>query len=75
MGGKFADVKPKGGDGGLTRWFNEEWVNQKGNVGYQKKGDIYRPSKRITSKTPITWNELTPSEIKKLKRLNQLVDE
>ena len=45
----------------LTRWFEEQWVNQRGEVGYKKKGDIYRPTNRITNKTPQTWDELTPA--------------
>ena len=34
---------------GLSRWFKEDWKNQRGQSGYQKKGDIYRPTKRITN--------------------------
>jgi len=49
---------------GLNRWFKEEWKNQRGEEGYKKKGDIYRPTKRITEKTPITFNELTDKQIK-----------
>jgi hypothetical protein len=49
----------------LTRWFNEKWRNQRGEVGFKKKGDIYRPTKRITKKTPITFNELNKTQIKK----------
>lgn len=49
---------------GLKRWFKEEWVNQRGDVGYKYKSDIYRPSKRITKRTPLTHKELTESEIK-----------
>jgi hypothetical protein len=48
---------------GLTRWFNEKWVNQRGEIGYSKKGDIYRPSRRVTKNTPVTWKELTKKEI------------
>ena len=44
---------------GLSRWFKEKWVNQRGEVGYKYKSDIYRPSKRITKKTPITHKELS----------------
>ena len=33
-------------------------------VGYEKTGDIYRPTKKINEKTPITWFELTPAQIK-----------
>jgi hypothetical protein len=49
---------------GLKRWFKEEWVNQRGEVGYKYKSDIYRPSKRITKRTPLTHKELTQHEIK-----------
>jgi hypothetical protein len=57
----YLGKKPK--KQGLARWFDEEWVNQRGTVGYEKKGDLYRPSKRITKKTPTTWSELSDSEI------------
>lgn len=49
---------------GLTRWFAEEWRNQRGEVGYSKKGDVYRPTKRITKQTPATFSELTSSQVK-----------
>jgi len=48
---------------GLNRWFKEEWKNQRGEVGYQSQGDIYRPSKRITKDTPKTLNELSKKDI------------
>ena len=53
---------------GLGRWFKEKWVNQRGEVGYKYKNDIYRPSKRITKKTPITHNELSKKEIKRARK-------
>lgn len=49
---------------GLRRWFDEEWVNQRGEVGYKYKNDIYRPKNRITKDTPIIHDELTDKEIK-----------
>jgi Family of unknown function (DUF5872) len=52
----------------LKRWFDERWLNQKGEVGYSKKGDIYRPTIRINSKTPTTFNELTKSQIERAKK-------
>lgn len=52
----------------LKRWFNEKWTNQRGEVGYKKKGDIYRPTIRINEKTPITFNELTKNQIEKAKK-------
>ena len=50
---------------GLIRWFAEDWRNQRGEIGYKKKGDIYRPFIRVNEKTPTTFNELTPARIKK----------
>ena len=49
---------------GLRRWFDEEWVNQRGEVGYKFKNDIYRPKNRITKDTPIIHDELTEKELK-----------
>ena len=50
---------------GLSRWFKEDWKNQRGEVGYKKKGDVYRPTKRITKDTPKTFKELSKKQIKK----------
>ena len=50
---------------GLSRWFKEKWVNQRGEVRYKYKSDIYRPSKRVTKKTPKTLSKLTKKQIKK----------
>jgi len=50
---------------GLVRWFGERWRNQRGGVGYKKKGDVYRPTKKISKKTPLTYNELSKTDIKK----------
>ena len=59
-GGKYRGSKTKKG---LTRWHKEKWRNQRGEEGYKKKGDIYRPTKRISEETPTTMNELSKSEI------------
>ena len=53
---------------GLGRWFREKWVNQRGEVGYKYKSDIYRPSRRVTAKTPKTHNELTRKQVKRARR-------
>ena len=49
----------------LKRWFDERWQNQRGETGYQKKTDVYRPTIRVNNKTPTTFNELTKIQIKK----------
>ena len=50
---------------GLSRWFKEDWKNQRGGKGYKKKGDIYRPTKRVSKKTPATMSELSKKEKEK----------
>ena len=62
LGGKYLGTKPK--TKGLTRWFKEEWRNQRGGVGYQRKGDIYRPTKRVNERTPVTLQELSVGELR-----------
>tara|TARA_B100000989_G_scaffold136998_1_gene101733 strand:- start:137 stop:505 length:369 start_codon:yes stop_codon:yes gene_type:complete len=54
---------------GLSRWFKEKWRNQRGEIGYKFKNDIYRPTKKITKKTPKTYKELSKKRIKKARTI------
>lgn len=54
--------------GNLGRWFAEQWLNQRGLVGYKEKGDVYRPTIRINSKTPKTFNELSKADIERARK-------
>lgn len=58
MGGKYRG-KTKRKNQGLTRWFKEEWKDV-GNKSYP----VYRPTKRITKKTPLTVKEIDPKHLK-----------
>ena len=60
-GGKYTGKKNT--EGGLSRWFKEDWRTQGGKKEYSKKGDIFRPTKRINKKTPTTMKELSKKEI------------
>jgi hypothetical protein len=51
----------------LKRWFDEKWRSDSGTVGYKNKSSIYRPTVRINSKTPTTFNELTIYQINRAK--------
>ena len=53
---------------GLGRWFAEEWKNQRGEIGYKYKNDVYRPTKRIIKKTPTTFKELTKKRVKRARK-------
>ena len=63
-------------DGGLTRWFKEDWVDIKtgkkcGRSGKKDKRKGYpacRPSKRVSAKTPKTVSEMSPAEKAKMKK-------
>lgn len=46
----------------LKRWFKEEWKTPRGKEGYSGSDRTFRPTKRISSKTPTTWGELSKSE-------------
>ena len=65
-GGKYIGEKPT--NKGLDRWFKEDWRTEKGKKTYKEGGTIFRPTKRITEKTPTTFKELTKKEIKKAKK-------
>lgn len=52
-------------DTGLQRWFREDWRDENGNVcGSDKNKNTKkcRPKNRITKGTPVTWNEMSPSQ-------------
>lgn len=53
---------------GLKRWFSEKWKNQRGEIGYKYKNDIYRPTERITAKTPKTFKELNKKNLSKYRK-------
>ena len=63
-------------DGGLTRWFKEDWRDIKtgkkcGRSGKSDKRKGYpacRPTKRVSSKTPKTVAEMSAAEKAKMKK-------
>ena len=65
-GGTYAGKKAP--NKGLSRWFKEEWRTQDGKKGYKKKGDIFRPTKRITKDTPTTMSELGKKRIDRARK-------
>ena len=54
--------------GPLARWFKENWKSDTGHYGYTSKSSVYRPTKRVSEKTPKTFSELTQKEIKRAKQ-------
>ena len=66
LGGTFIGPKPR--KTGLARWFAENWKSDRGKYRYTAKSSVYRPTKRVSSKTPVTFSELTRAQILRAKR-------
>lgn len=65
LGGTYIeDNKPKN----LARWFKEQWKDV-GGLEYP----VYRPTKKISAKTPLLPNEIQPSNLKKQVQLKQKI--
>ena len=52
---------------GISRWFREKWMSNKGTTNYPHNNSVYRPTIRITKDTPTTFAESSPSEIERAK--------
>lgn len=64
-GGEYGDDnQPKN----LARWYKEDWEDI-GNQAYP----VYRPTKRISKKTPLTADEIDPKQAKKQIKLKQII--
>ena len=62
---KYGNKAPYTGNktkGNLTRWYKEDWKTDKGKETYKEGGTIFRPTKRISKKTPVTMGELTKKQ-------------
>ena len=62
---KYGSKSPYTGSkakGNLTRWYKENWKTEKGKKTYKEGGTIFRPTKRISKKTPATMSEFTPAQ-------------
>ena len=65
LGGKYSGSKKKGS---LTRWFREKWKDIA-----DKNYPVYRPTKRITKKTPLLVSEISTKNLKKQIQLKQRI--
>jgi hypothetical protein len=65
LNGRYSGTKTKDG---LTRWFKESWTDV-GNQSYP----VYRPTKRVSKKTPLTATEISPTQLKKQIALKQKI--
>lgn len=61
----MARVRKTKAGANLRRWFKEEWRTLSGDKDYSKGDRSFRPTKRISSETPVTSGELTEYEKKR----------
>ena len=52
----------------LKRWFKEDWKTPSGNKDYSKGENTFRPTKKISKKTPKTWSQLSAADKVKAKK-------
>lgn len=65
LGGEYLDDdKPKN----LKRWFAENWMS----VSKPNEYPVYRPTKRVSKMTPLTIQEIKPSNLKDQILLKQI---
>ena len=55
---------------GLNRWYKEQWKAQRETTRYKYKSDVYRPTIKVSTDTPTTYNEFTKEQISKTRREN-----
>lgn len=68
---KKGNVKKSKKGSSLKRWYKEDWRDEKGNVcgsSKNKNTKKCRPKKRVSKKTPVTWNEMSEKEKKRAVR-------
>lgn len=65
LGGRYAQQKTSKP---LARWFKEKWQD----IGHEKY-PVYRPMIRVTKKTPLTYDEIDKTQLKKQIKLKQQI--
>ena len=66
-----SNKQPYKGDkskGNLTRWYKEKWRSDDGKKTYSNKSSVFRPTVKVSSKTPTTYNELSKKQIESAKK-------
>ena len=54
----------------LNRWFKEKWETPSGKKDYSGGENTFRPTRKVSSKTPKTWLKRKKKKILKVELLN-----
>lgn len=65
LGGTFKKQKERP----LERWYKEQWTDVGGPAPYP----VYRPTKKINKKTPLTVEEIDPKNLKEQIKKKQII--
>jgi hypothetical protein len=69
LGGEYIDDnKPKE----LKRWYNEKWMNIDPNK-TKSSYPVFRPTVKVSKKTPLTVKEIDPKQLKEQIKLKQKI--
>jgi hypothetical protein len=71
LGGRYSGKKPR--LTGLHRWFLEDWKSDTGRYRYTSRSSVYRPTRRVTKNTPMTFSELSKDNIRRAKLIKRRV--
>lgn len=69
LGGTFVN---DGKEKTLKRWFKEKWKDVNPNK-TANSYPVYRPTKRINSRTPLTLREIDKKDLRKKSRIKQVI--
>lgn len=74
LGGRYRSTSQGRGAAPLRRWFRERWadVNPRPRPGSYP---VYRPTVRVTARTPLTVDEVSPADLARKARLKQRLRE
>jgi hypothetical protein len=65
----FSKVRKTAKGLALKRWFKEKWETSDGKKDYSDtKENTFRPTVKVSEKTPKTWKQLSDSEIAAAKK-------
>ena len=65
----FSKVRKTAKGLALKRWFKEKWETSDGKKDYSDtKENTFRPTVKVSKKTPKTWKQLSDSEIAAAKK-------